>query len=249
MPLEGVSCLLVQDGDGAATDAAVLERAGVNITHVRTVRDGVLALAQSSWNLVLVDPSLPDGSGYQVVAYAAATRIAVAILILSAAGHSPPSVGPFERAFTSLERGLTGAELVRRVQFALTRASRRAARSSGYEGAQASLDYPLLGFASLHELSHRQRQLLSLLVSGSAHKEIARHLALSPVTIRRHAEDIYRKCGVRNQRELLALVARAAVMAPGVTAVGGGPLAEAFASRGGERARQRSGEGQRRGSG
>jgi DNA-binding NarL/FixJ family response regulator len=206
MPLEGVSCLLVQDGDGAATDAAVLERAGVNITHVRTVRDGVLALAQSSWNLVLVDPSLPDGSGYQVVAYAAATRIAVAILILSAAGHSPPSVGPFERAFTSLERGL-------------------------------------------HELSHRQRQLLSLLVSGSAHKEIARHLALSPVTIRRHAEDIYRKCGVRNQRELLALVARAAVMAPGVTAVGGGPLAEAFASRGGERARQRSGEGQRRGSG
>jgi len=210
MPLAGVSCLLVEDGDGAATDQAVLERAGASITHVRTVCDGVLALAQSSWKVVLVDPSLPDGSGYQVVAYAAATRFDAAILIISAAERRQPSVGPLERAFTFLERGLTGAELVRRVQFALTRANRRAARSPGGDGAHASLEYPLLGFASRYQLSHRQRQLLSLLVAGSAHKEIAQHLAVSPVTIRRHAEEIYRKCEVRNQRELLALLARSA---------------------------------------
>jgi len=48
-----------------------------------------------------------------------------------------------------------------------------------------------------------------MLVEGFAPKEIAAWFSISAVTVRRHAEEVYLKCGTRNQRETLALVARA----------------------------------------
>jgi DNA-binding NarL/FixJ family response regulator len=69
------------------------------------------------------------------------------------------------------------------------------------------------GFTTHYRLSPRQGQVLTLLIAGSAPKAMAQDLALSPSTIRRHAVELYRKCGVRSQRELLALVARSTATA------------------------------------
>jgi DNA-binding CsgD family transcriptional regulator len=50
--------------------------------------------------------------------------------------------------------------------------------------------------------------VFAMLVHGIAPKQIAVLLRVSHTTVRRHAEDVYRKCGVRSQRETLALFAR-----------------------------------------
>jgi DNA-binding NarL/FixJ family response regulator len=50
--------------------------------------------------------------------------------------------------------------------------------------------------------------VFALLVHGVAPKDMAALLRISHTTVRRHAEDVYRKCGVRSQRETLALFAR-----------------------------------------
>ena len=63
-------------------------------------------------------------------------------------------------------------------------------------------------FAKSFGLSARQTCVLRLLVDGVAPKQIAVLLRLSPNTVRRHAEELYRKCGKRNQRELLAFLTR-----------------------------------------
>ena len=63
-------------------------------------------------------------------------------------------------------------------------------------------------FSTRFRLSARQDCVLRMLVGGVAPKQIAANLRLSPSTVRRHAEELYRKCGARNQRELLALLAR-----------------------------------------
>ena len=57
---------------------------------------------------------------------------------------------------------------------------------------QAPLDSPL---------SEREQEVLSLIATGSTNKEIARHLHLSPHTVKEHTSAIYRKLGVRNRAE------------------------------------------------
>ena len=71
----------------------------------------------------------------------------------------------------------------------------------------ASLDV-LPAFCESHRLSPREREVLDLLIAGRAPKEIASELCVAESTVRFHAVGLYRKCAVRGQREMLALVAR-----------------------------------------
>jgi DNA-binding NarL/FixJ family response regulator len=66
-------------------------------------------------------------------------------------------------------------------------------------------------FCERYDLTDRQRHVLLLLVRGVSPKNIADHLCVSPTTVRRHATEMYRKCGVNTQREVLAMVVRMAV--------------------------------------
>lgn len=50
-------------------------------------------------------------------------------------------------------------------------------------------------------LSEREREVLSLIASGSTNKEIAERLYLSPHTVKEHASSLYRKLGVKNRAE------------------------------------------------
>jgi len=61
-------------------------------------------------------------------------------------------------------------------------------------------DYPPLPVASLHP---REMQILALLVVGHTSKEIARRLAISPLTVRKHRQNIMRKCAVHSLAELI----------------------------------------------
>lgn len=48
-------------------------------------------------------------------------------------------------------------------------------------------------------LSKREREILQQLSKGLNHKQIARNLFISPATVRKHIENIYRKLGVNNK--------------------------------------------------
>jgi DNA-binding CsgD family transcriptional regulator len=63
-------------------------------------------------------------------------------------------------------------------------------------------------------LSHREKEVVDLMLLGMTNKEIARHLYLSPETVKTHASNLFRKLGARNRTEaaikVLALVAHEA---------------------------------------
>ena len=63
-------------------------------------------------------------------------------------------------------------------------------------------------FAAQERLSPRQRAVLALLIAGFAPKEMETALGIAGPTVRFHAVQLYKRFGVRNQREMLALVAR-----------------------------------------
>lgn len=60
-----------------------------------------------------------------------------------------------------------------------------------------------LSHPELSELSPREREVLVHLVGGARVPAIAEQLHISPHTVRNHLKSIYRKCGVRNQSELI----------------------------------------------
>jgi DNA-binding CsgD family transcriptional regulator len=63
-------------------------------------------------------------------------------------------------------------------------------------------------FSQRFNFTGREREVFALLVAGEAQKEIAATLGISEPTVRFHAVNFYAKCGVSNQRELLAFYAR-----------------------------------------
>jgi DNA-binding NarL/FixJ family response regulator len=65
----------------------------------------------------------------------------------------------------------------------------------------ASFQQPVKAAEQLEDLSSRERQILELLVQGSANKEIAEHIGLSETTVRWHLRNVYRKLHVRSRTE------------------------------------------------
>lgn len=57
-------------------------------------------------------------------------------------------------------------------------------------------------------LTERERQVLTLVGEGLPSKEIARRLAISDFTVRKHRENLCRKLGARNAAELVACAVR-----------------------------------------
>lgn len=72
------------------------------------------------------------------------------------------------------------------------------------EGARDPRPSDLLG-----SLTTREREVLGLVAEGRTNKEIARHLAVSPATIKAHVERIIAKLGVADRTQAAVLVTRA----------------------------------------
>jgi DNA-binding NarL/FixJ family response regulator len=56
------------------------------------------------------------------------------------------------------------------------------------------------------ELSHRERQILSLAVAGLTNAQIAQHLVIAESTVKTHLSATFRRLGVHSRREAAAIV-------------------------------------------
>ena len=55
-------------------------------------------------------------------------------------------------------------------------------------------------------LSHRERQILGLVLAGLSNAQIAERLYLAPSTVKTHISTAYRRLGVHSRREATAAV-------------------------------------------
>ncbi len=63
----------------------------------------------------------------------------------------------------------------------------------------------------LADLSHRERDVLSLLCEGQSYKDMARQLYVSPNTIRFHLKNIYKKLDVNSRHEAMVKASRVGI--------------------------------------
>jgi DNA-binding NarL/FixJ family response regulator len=134
--------------------------------------------------VALVDMLLGSESGAEVCEEIRAVSPGTRVLLISGAGVISPFVARSAGASGFISKDWSAVDVVKAVRMV----------SLGTEvfADHASLESPL---------SEREQEVLSLIATGSTNKEIARHLHLSPHTVKEHTSAIYRKLGVRNRAE------------------------------------------------
>ncbi len=158
-----------------------------------------LRLAQALQpDVVLLDLSLPDGSGVEVAQQLLAQQLAHRVIVLTV-HDEPEELAALMRIGIHgyLLKGIRSADLVQAI---------RAAVATGAALSPDMLPELLRQYRRLVRvveeddiLTAREREIMQLVAAGASNREIARRLALSIQTIKNYLSGIYEKLGVSNR--------------------------------------------------
>jgi DNA-binding NarL/FixJ family response regulator len=165
-----------------------------------TGEEALKELPRHTPDIVLMDIQLPNISGIECAARLRPLLPATKIIMVTVYEDT-------DRIFKALRAGAQGYLLKRCTPEQLVAAIREV-RDGGAPMSReiaskviASFQEPVEAAAEVADLSGRERELLELLASGKANKEIASHLNLSEGTVRWHLSNIYDKLHVRSRTE------------------------------------------------
>ena len=171
-----------------------------------TVAAALASVAEHQPDVAIVDLSLGDESGLDLVAALAKGQPTVRVLVLS--GHD-------ERvhADRALKAGALGYIMKDKAASELAAAVRRVAAGMSYVSPETadrilrSLGTPQRDVrrSGLDRLSDRERRVLTMMGRGLTTREIATELDLSVKTVESHYAHMKDKLGARNARELMRI--------------------------------------------
>ena len=174
--------------------------AGAIIVEVGSGRDAIAALHSDSWSVMVLDLSLPDGSGLDVLKRVRELRPRLPVLILSV--HAADQF-----ARRAIAAGASGYLTKDAADVELVSAVSKLTRGGKYFGADV-LEHVALGLHPdrddrPHErLSDREYQVLRMIGGGKTVSEIATELSLSVKTVSTYRARILEKMRMRTNAEL-----------------------------------------------
>ncbi|WP_427915606.1 LuxR C-terminal-related transcriptional regulator [Ramlibacter sp. MMS24-I3-19] len=187
------------------------------------------AVASVAPDVVLVDLGLPDGSGFDVIRHVRKVSPHSAIMVVSVFGGE-------RNLFEAIEAGATGYLLkdsvaadftanihalqagespispaLARLLLKRLRPEPASDRSTTVDGvkARATADR-----ASESPLSRRETTILEAIARGHSVAEIGDELHISPLTVKTHVRNIYRKLEARSRQHAVYLAQQRGLLAP-----------------------------------
>ena len=148
---------------------------------------------------LVLDVGLPDLNGLELQKRIAGERADMPIIFITGRGDIPITVQAMKAgAVEFLTKPFTPAVLLRAIQSALERS-----RACLQEQAklQALRD-------RYQALSHREREVMSLVVRGLLNKQVSGELGISEITVKQHRGRMMRKMRTRSLPELVTIAAR-----------------------------------------
>ena len=179
------------------------------VGEAASIAEGLELIERLNPDLVLLDISLPDGSGVQACCRLVAGRPDTRVLILSV--YDDPAV--IREAIAAGARGY----VLRDAPVAVWRNAMRRAAGSGVVLGPQLIGLVLmevremangLSTACMVDLSPQERRLLPLVAEGRTNKEIAVALSLSDKTVKNYISNMYSKLGVTRRSQVATLYAR-----------------------------------------
>jgi two-component system response regulator FixJ len=188
---------IVDDDAGIRKSSQLAMEAGGLVAETYASGEEFLDDYQPAWfGCVLLDLRMPDMSGIQVIEKLQAWNVSMPIIVLTGHGDVPVAVDAMKLGvFDFLEKPADYETLILKVRAALD-----------YNAIQRQKE---AGMLSLHQrfvaLTARERDLLQLLISGKANKQIAAELGISIKTVANHRARVMAKTGAANAADLSRL--------------------------------------------
>jgi len=183
------------------------------ITAVATLEEAVARVSKRDVDLVFLDLNLggPEASGLQLLRKLKDDLEARCPVIVVSALEDQLVVQEVFRL------GASGFVEKRVADYAAFRDAIQKAARDGVHVPAKTMDRLRQAFASrcidganlaatFRELSNRQRQIASLISTGSSNKMIARHLGIAETSVKTHVTALFRRFRVANRMEFLALL-------------------------------------------
>ncbi len=169
-----------------------------------TAADAVRMFRTGKWHVVVLDVSLPDGSGLDVLKQMRAIRPQTPVLILSMYPED-------QFAVRLLRAGAAGYLTKKAAAQELVKAVRKVRAGGKYVSAALAerLAEEIRSGAprEMHEaLSDREYLVFRMLAAGETVKQIAAELSLSPQTVSTHRARILEKMGMKSNADLVRYV-------------------------------------------
>ena len=155
---------------------------------------------------LVLDVGLPDLNGLELQQRIASERAEMPIIFITGRGDIPMTVQAMKAgAVEFLTKPFTPAVLLRAIQIALER-SRTCLQEQA--NLQALRD-------RYQALSHREREVMSLVVRGLLNKQVSGELGISEITVKQHRGRMMRKMRTRSLPELVTIAARLGLVTAG----------------------------------
>lgn len=169
-------------------------------------------LNESSADLLILDLGMPGVSGFQFIANLRATWPKLRVLVLTA-NIEPRSV---RAAFSAgaigyLTKSGDPSELIAAID-AIRKGNTYVAEEVRFTVDQHDgpneIPEPSATIMSPIALTRRERQILGMIPHGATNRDIASRLGISPLTARKHRENLMRKLDLHSGAELTAYAVR-----------------------------------------
>jgi two-component system, NarL family, invasion response regulator UvrY len=173
----------------------------VEVGEANTGAKGIAAVRQEPWDLAIVDISLPDQSGLELLCELHSTAPRLPLMVLSLHPEEQYAVRAFRAgAMAYLNKQTAPEELARAVKQVLS--GRRYVTASIGERMASSLSKNPTDPAH-HTLSKRELEVLVLLAQGRSIKHIAQSLTLSIKTVSTYRARLLDKLQLTTTAELI----------------------------------------------
>jgi len=150
-------------------------------------------------NCLVLDVSLPDLNGLDLQKRISVERVETPIIFIAGQSDVPTSVQAIKAgAVEFLIKPFSDEALISAIREALK-------RSSVALGREAEMRLLRDCYASL---SHRERQVMTLVVSGLLNKQVGAELGISEITVKAHRGRVMQKMGAKSVVDLVRMAAR-----------------------------------------
>jgi DNA-binding NarL/FixJ family response regulator len=173
---------------------------GCKVTCAGRVREGLSSLSRTTYDLVLIDLTLPDGSGFDILRHIRTGCPETLSVITTIVSNDANIVAALSGGANGYLLKDQPSELIIRQLKQLADGipalspsiARRIMQHFSNTGPAAEPDA---------ELTQREQQVLALISRGLRNIDVAQHLDVSESTIASHLKSIYRKLGISSRAE------------------------------------------------
>jgi len=195
---ENVPLVYIVDDDASVREgvADLLRSVGLQVEAFASPQEFIESKRPDAPGCLILDIRLPGPSGLEFQRTLASSDVQLPIIFISAHGDIPMSVRAIKSgAIEFLTKPLHEQQLLDAVYAGIERDRARRQEAGG--------------LAELHlrfeSLTPREREILSLVVSGQANKQIAAHLGLSEMTVKVHRGNVMHKMQAKSAIELVRI--------------------------------------------